>query len=98
MAITETSGPFGASEGAPAAALLPFSAGRTPLNVAAAQVAATLKHRFVTPGMLAGLARLADFVGLAIVSIVIFTTYVHPSDCQRPRLRRSPRCCCRRRQ
>ncbi len=80
MAITEASGPFGVSEAASAAALLPFSTGRTPLNVAAARVAATLKHRFITPGILAGLARVADFVGLAIVSIVIFSTYVDPRD------------------
>jgi Undecaprenyl-phosphate glucose phosphotransferase len=80
MAITDTSGPFGGSGAGQPAALLPFSAGRTPLNIAAAQVAATLKHRFITPGILSGLARLADFAGLALVSFAIFSVYVDPRD------------------
>ena len=79
MTITDTTVAFGASGGALVPAI-PLSAGRTPLNVAAAQVAATLKHRFVTPAILAGLARLADFVGLVAVSVAIFSTYVIESD------------------
>ena len=79
MAIVETSGSFGA-DGVIAAPAVPYAPGRTPLNVAAAQVAATLKHRVVTPGILSGLARLADFAGLAILSFVIATAYVDPRD------------------
>jgi Undecaprenyl-phosphate glucose phosphotransferase len=78
MAITDTTGPF--DNEAAQFALPPFSAGRTPLNVAAAQVAATLRHRFITPGILAGLARLADLVGLALISFVIAAIYVEPGD------------------
>ncbi len=77
MAITDTSGPFGAND---AALLRALPAGRTPLNVAAAQVASTLKHRFITPGMLSGLARLADFLGLVLLSFVIFSVYVDQND------------------
>ena len=80
MAITETTGPFGSNDGAKTAALLPYSSGRTPLNIAAAQVAAQLKHRFITPGFLSGMARLADFVGLALVSVIILSTYVDTRD------------------
>jgi Undecaprenyl-phosphate glucose phosphotransferase len=57
-----------------------FAPGRTPLNIAAAQVASTLKHRFITPGILAGLARIADFVGLALVGAAIFTIYLDPRE------------------
>jgi Undecaprenyl-phosphate glucose phosphotransferase len=81
MAISESSGSFGASQ---AAALVPAQfgrrAGRTPLNVAATQVASTLKHRFVTPGILAGFARIADFLGLAAASAAIAWAYVAPGD------------------
>jgi Undecaprenyl-phosphate glucose phosphotransferase len=63
---------------------LAFGPGRTPLNVAAAQVAATLKHRFVTPGMLAGFARLADFIGLAALGAGILIAYVDPEDARDP--------------
>src|SRR5262245_10002792 len=80
MAITDATSPFGANDAGQAVSILPFSAGRTPLNIAAAQVAATLKHRFITPGILAGLARLADFVGLALVSVLILALYVDPGD------------------
>ncbi|MGH6926430.1 MAG: undecaprenyl-phosphate glucose phosphotransferase [Propylenella sp.] len=79
MAITETTDPVGASQSALAPAL-GFRAGRTPLNVAAAQVASTLKHRFITPGILAGLARIADFVGLSVAGMVIAWAYVIPGD------------------
>jgi Undecaprenyl-phosphate glucose phosphotransferase len=79
MTITDTAVAFGAGGNALVPAI-PLSTGRTPLNIAAAQVAATLKHRFVTPAILAGLARLADFIGLAAVSVAIFSTYVIESD------------------
>jgi Undecaprenyl-phosphate glucose phosphotransferase len=79
MTIAETSGSFGAG-GTALAPSVPFAPGRTPLNVAAAQVAATLKHRAITPGILAGLARLADFLGLAAMSIAIVWTYVDRRD------------------
>ncbi len=78
MAIVKSTASFGAD--GTAAAPAPYAPGRTPLNVAAAQVAATLKHRFVTPGILSGIARLADFGGLAILSFVIVTVYVDPRD------------------
>ena len=76
MSITNAAGAFGA--GGAQQAL--FTGGRTPLNVASAQVAATLKHRFIKPGILAGLSRLADFVGLATVSILIALIYVEQGD------------------
>jgi Undecaprenyl-phosphate glucose phosphotransferase len=59
---------------------LSFTNGRTPLNIAAAQVAATLRHRFITPGILAGLARLADFAGLAVAGFAIVWIYVAPRE------------------
>jgi Undecaprenyl-phosphate glucose phosphotransferase len=61
-----------------------FSA-RTPLNIAAAQVAGTLKQRLVTPGILSALARLGDFLGLAGVSTAIFLIYVAPHEGIDPR-------------
>jgi Undecaprenyl-phosphate glucose phosphotransferase len=81
MAANEATGAISAGQ---SAALTPASlglhAGRTPLNVAASQVASTLKHRFVTPGILSGFARIADFFGLALVSALIALTYVEPAD------------------
>jgi len=53
---------------------------RTPLNIASAQVAATLKRRFIMPGVLAGIARVADFSGLALASMLILWTYVAPLE------------------
>ena len=79
MTIADTGGTFGAG-GETAAPSVPYTPGRTPLNVAAAQVAATLKHRAVTPGILAGLARLADFFGLMTLSLTIAWMYVTPRD------------------
>ncbi len=79
MTITESTAAFGAGDAAFAPAI-PYAPGRTPLNVAAAQVAATLKHRALTPGILAGLARIADFAGMAILSFAIFSVYVDPRD------------------
>ncbi len=79
MTIAESTGSFGAAS-AELAPALTYSPGRTPLNIAAAQVAATLKHRFITPGITAGLARIADFVGLAVVSAAIVMAYVDPRD------------------
>jgi Undecaprenyl-phosphate glucose phosphotransferase len=78
MTITDTTA-FGASGNA-LVPPIPLSTGRTPLNIASAQVAATLKHRTITPAILAGLTRLADFVGLALTSIAIFTNYVIEGD------------------
>ncbi len=95
MTIVDTSGPFGATNAAGATAI-PAEAGRTPLNVAAAQVAASLKHRFITPGILAGLARIIDFAVLAGLSIAIVAIYVDPRDAG-PRLSSSPPFCFRRR-
>ena len=61
---------------------LPLSdlTGRVPLNIAAAQVAAGLKRRYVTPAILSGLSRLADFLCLALASALILRIYVHPRD------------------
>jgi Undecaprenyl-phosphate glucose phosphotransferase len=53
---------------------------RTPLNVASARVAGTLKRRLVTPGALAAIARLADLSGLALASAVILWIYVAPRE------------------
>ncbi len=79
MTITDTTGPGGHQ-----AAYVPVQfgrrSGRTPLNVAATQVASTLKHRFVTPGILAGLARIADYVALAAASAIIAWLYVPASE------------------
>ena len=77
MTIVESTGSFGAED---SGVKVSYAPGHTPLNVAAAQVAATLKHRAITPGILAGLARIADFAGLAVLSVVIFTAYVDPND------------------
>ncbi len=78
MAIAESTGSIGADS--TVRAPISYALGRTPLNVAAAQVAATLKHRVITPGILAGFARIADFAGLAVLSFVISTVYVDPRD------------------
>jgi len=75
MTIADTSGAFSTREPVP-----PYAPGHTPLNVAAAQVAATLKHRTVTPGLLSGLGRLADFASLAVLSVAIFSIYVEAGD------------------
>ncbi len=77
MSIAESTQPPGATIAARVPVFVP---GRTPLNIAAAQVASTLKHRFITPGILAGLARIADFVGLALVGAAIFTIYLDPRE------------------
>jgi Undecaprenyl-phosphate glucose phosphotransferase len=77
MSITNTAGGFGGAEQGL------FRSGTTPLNVASAQVAATLKRRFITPGILAGLARLGDLVGLAGVSLLISSVYVEGADAKR---------------
>ncbi len=39
-----------------------------------------MKRRLITPGMLAGIARLADFLALALISVAIYSTYVDPRD------------------
>ncbi len=78
MAIAESTGSIGAD--GTVLAPISYAPGRTPLNVAAAQVAATLKHRVITPGILAGFARIADFAGLAILSFLISGAYVDPND------------------
>jgi Undecaprenyl-phosphate glucose phosphotransferase len=80
MRINEATGAISAGRGGLATPAVGRRAERTPLNVAAAQVAATLKHRFVTPGILSGLARLADFIALAAASTVIAHVYVTPGD------------------
>jgi Undecaprenyl-phosphate glucose phosphotransferase len=80
MTTNDTGAVSAGQSAAITSANLGLHAGRTPLNVAASQVAATLKHRFVTPGILAGFARIADFVGLALVSAVIAWSYVEPAD------------------
>ena len=80
MTIIETTGSMSGGAAALAAVNLGFRTGRTPLNVAATQVAATLKHRFITPGILAGLARIADLFGLAAASAAIAWLYVTPRD------------------
>jgi len=53
---------------------------RQSLNVAAAQVAASLKRRLITPGTLAAWARLADFTGLTLASTAIIWVYVDPRE------------------
>ena len=83
MTIADTTGSISASQAALVAPYLGFRPGRTPLNVAATQVASTLKHRFVTPGILAGLARVADFAALAVASAAIAWTYVTPGEAAR---------------
>ena len=77
MSITNAAGGFGGAEQGL------FGGGRTPLNVASAQVAATLKRRFVTPALLAALSRLADLVGLAAVGLLISSGYVEDQDAGR---------------
>jgi Undecaprenyl-phosphate glucose phosphotransferase len=57
----------------------PFGA-RTPLNIAAAQVANTLKQRLLTPGILSALARLADLCGLGAVSAAVYLLHVAPVE------------------
>ena len=67
--------------GAKTAALLPYSSAAAPLSMSPPRRSPrSLKHRFITPGFLAGLARLADFAGLALVSVIILSTYVEPRD------------------
>ncbi len=80
MTITDMTGSIGAYPAALTPASLGLHPGRTPLNVAASQVASTLRHRVITPGILAGLARIADFLGLAMASAAIAWAYVTPSD------------------
>ena len=81
MAIAELGGTFGAHGADLASPQLTFSSGgRVPLNIAAAQVAATLRRRIIAPGMLAGLARVADFAGLAIASAAVLWLYVAPRE------------------
>jgi Undecaprenyl-phosphate glucose phosphotransferase len=82
MRINETTGSPGTSPAAAAQAAgqLGLHGGRTPLNIAASQVASTLKHRFITPGILAGLARIADFLGLVLASAAIAWVYVPRSE------------------
>jgi hypothetical protein len=82
MTIAESADSFGRSSALTPA--LSFAPGRTPLNVAAAHVASTLRHRVITPAILAGLMRLADFIGLAVLSFAISTTYVDPRDAGAP--------------
>ena len=53
---------------------------RVPLNVAAAQVAATLKERFITPGTLSAGARLADFAALVLLCMLTYWIYVLPVE------------------
>ena len=80
MSIIESERVFAAAE----ATLSPVSLNglrpRTPLNIAAAQVASTLKQRLVTPGMLSAMARLADLVGLGTLSAAIYLVYVAPLE------------------
>ena len=80
MAITETTGPFGSKMGRkrprschsqPAARRSTSPPRRSPRR------SSTGSSR---PAFLSGLARLADFVGLALVSVVIFSTYVDTRD------------------
>jgi Undecaprenyl-phosphate glucose phosphotransferase len=80
MTISDATGSVGASHAALQPPQFGLHPGRTPLNVAASQVAATLRHRFISPGILAGLARLADFVGLVAASAAIAWFYVPRSD------------------
>ena len=54
--------------------------GRTPLNAAAARVAGSLRRRIMSAGMLAALARLADFLALAAAGALIHRLYVVPID------------------
>ena len=53
---------------------------RTPLNVGAAQIAAKLRRRIITPGLLGALARMADLTFLTVASAVILWIYVAPSE------------------
>jgi Undecaprenyl-phosphate glucose phosphotransferase len=80
MALVESSSLFGASGALTNAPQLTFPAARVPLGVTAAQVALTLRRRTVTPAILAGLARVGDFAGLAVVGAVILWFYVAPRD------------------
>ena len=95
MSIADIDGAFGAASRRlrPATA---FPAGRTPLNVAAAQVAATPEASLHHAGHPRRRWRaLADFVGLALASVAILWLYVAPLDGDGARLSRSPRSCCR---
>lgn len=58
----------------------PVQRGRTPLSLEAARVAQTLKPRPISVGLLSAFARLADFLGLFAVGLVIFGWYVVPRD------------------
>jgi hypothetical protein len=53
---------------------------RTPLNVGAAQIAANLRRRVITPGLLSALARVADCVFLTLASAVVLWIYVAPDE------------------
>src|SRR5688500_127103 len=79
MAIAESSGSFGAHADLGALPLT-FAGTHAPLNVTAAGVAATLRRRVIAPGMLAGVARAADFLSLIAVSVAILWLYVAPRD------------------
>ncbi len=80
MSVMESDRVFSAAE----SSLSPMSpvifGARTPLNIGAAQIAATLRRRFITPGVLSAFARLADFSCLATVSAVILWLYVAPAE------------------
>jgi hypothetical protein len=72
MSIIETERVFAAAEATLSPTAPNLFGARTPLNIAAAQVAGSLKRRLVTPGVLAALTRFADFAALVSVSAAIF--------------------------
>lgn len=80
MSVMESDRVFSTAESSPSAAPPVLFGARTPLNIGAAQIAATLRRRFINPGVLSAFARLADIACLAAVSAAILWFYVAPSE------------------
>src|SRR3712207_2957093 len=80
MSVIQTDRVFSAAE-ATASPISPnIFSNRTPLNIGAAQIAAKLQRRFITPGLLSALARMADCTLLAVAGAAILWVYVGPPE------------------
>jgi Undecaprenyl-phosphate glucose phosphotransferase len=77
MSVAESHGSLDISDSPLGLAQLQSSAARS-LNAAALQVAISLTHRLLTPAIMSGLARLADFTGLVLSSFAVIWVYVLP--------------------
>jgi hypothetical protein len=87
MSVIETDRVFAAGKATLSAAPADLRHTRTPLNIGAAQIAAKLRRRSVTPGLLSAFARIGDFWLLAAASAVILWTYVAPGRGDRTEIR-----------